>query len=63
MTYSPAFTTRVPIPIADLISSKELEINAALIPHIEDRWVLASNLQKAVRGHGDVAVGTAINTG
>jgi hypothetical protein len=61
MTYGPAFTPRVSIPIAELISSNESEVNAALIPHIEDRWVLASNLQKAVRrGHSDVAVGTAI---
>lgn len=61
MTSSLFATPHESTSIEDRISAYAPIINPAFIPATIDRWLLASNLQKAIRrGHRDVAVGTTI---
>ena len=49
-----------PVPLIDRISEFQVNSTPDIIPTATDRWLLASNLQKAIRrGLTDVAMGTA----
>jgi replication-associated recombination protein RarA len=58
----PTYSENIPTPVLLIDRISEFQVNTTpdIIPTAFDRWLLASNLQKAIRrGLTDVALGTA----